>query len=179
MRGAVGELDVLGDALKRDMCRDLTRKVVSEREAWNNSRTNQSGGRQSMTTLAIPHSSQSKYKYQIIRLIGITKALITLEIVATAICDIDRSIAETLQDLFIFINLVHSLSYKLNGGRATGQACLSKFEPHSASPLCDIDNATPLAILCNHRKDLSGVLETEGPMPDFIPLSRSLFDLDV
>ncbi len=36
MRGAVGEVDVLGDASKRDMCRGLTRKVVSEREAWNN-----------------------------------------------------------------------------------------------------------------------------------------------
>ncbi len=91
MRGAVGEVDVLGDASKRDMCRGLTRKVVSEREAWNNhsfhgSRTIQSGGRQSMTTLAIPHSSQTKNKCQIIRLIGITKALITLEIMAAAIC---------------------------------------------------------------------------------------------
>jgi len=34
MRGAVGEVDVLGDASKRDMCRGLTRKVISEREAW-------------------------------------------------------------------------------------------------------------------------------------------------
>ncbi len=62
-----------------------------------------------MTTLAIPHSSQSKPKCQIIRLIGINKALITLEIMAAAICDIDRSIAETRQDLFIFMNLIHSL----------------------------------------------------------------------
>ncbi len=36
MRGAVGEVNVLGDASKRDMCRGLTRKVVSEREVWNN-----------------------------------------------------------------------------------------------------------------------------------------------
>lgn len=28
---------------------------------------------------------------------------------AAVLCDIDRSIAETLQDLFIFINLIHSL----------------------------------------------------------------------
>lgn len=93
MRGAVGEVDVLGDASKRDMCRGLTRKVVSESGTItlstvnsDRSRTIQSGGRQSMTTLAIPHSSQTKNKCQIIRLIGITKALITLEIMAAAIC---------------------------------------------------------------------------------------------